>query len=73
MKHTVRLFNSVLDQIAEVTRDGDVMTVRVLTANGVELEGWTYDYIAEGFEPGFAKQEAEHQVKNFERLGFVRQ
>jgi len=56
-----------------VTRDGDVMTVRVLTANGVELEGWTYDYIAEGFEPGFAKQEAEHQVENFERIGFVRQ
>lgn len=73
MKNRVRLINSVLDQIAEVTRDGDVMTVRVLTANGVELEGWTYDYIAEGFEPGFAKQEAEHQVKNFERLGFVRQ
>ena len=73
MKHTVRLTNSDIEQTAEVIRDGEVVTVRVLMANGGEIAGWTYDYLAEGFEPGFAKQEAEYQVERFERVGFTRQ
>jgi len=73
MKHTVRLTNSDIEQTAEVIRDGEVVTVRVLIANGGEIAGWTYDYLAEGFEPGFAKQEAEYQVERFERVGFTRQ
>jgi hypothetical protein len=73
MKHTVRLTNSDIEQTAEVIRDGEVVTVRVLMANGGEIAGWTYDYLAEGFEPGFAKQEAEYQVERFERIGFTRQ
>jgi hypothetical protein len=68
----VTLTNAEENKTAEVILNGETLTVRVLLGNGEELTGWTYDYAAEGFEPGYAAEAADYEVAAFERLrGYV--
>ncbi|MFD3904110.1 hypothetical protein ACFXOL_01620 [Streptomyces californicus] len=65
------LTNAETKQTAEVTLKEEILTVRVLLSNGDELSGWTLDYLAEGFEPGYADEAAAYEVERFERNGYV--
>ncbi|QAX94744.1 hypothetical protein HOV12_gp48 [Streptomyces phage Lilbooboo] len=65
------LTNADLNQTAEVVLNGETLTVRVLLGSGDELTGWTFDYEADGFEPGYAADAAAYEVTRFERIGYV--
>ncbi|MEV0126378.1 hypothetical protein AB0I16_33340 [Streptomyces sp. NPDC050703] len=68
----VTLTNDEKNQTAEVILNGETLTVRILLADGEELTGWTYDYEAEGYEPGYASEVADYEVARLERLrGYV--
>ncbi|CAD80143.1 gp19.2 [Streptomyces phage phiBT1] len=65
------LTNAEKNQTAEVILNGETLTVRVLLSDGGELTGWTFDYEAEGFEPGYAADAASYEVARFERNGYT--
>lgn len=68
---TVKLTNADTNRTAEVTLNGETLTVRVLMGNSEELTGWTFDYAADGFEPGYAADAAAYEVSRFERIGYT--
>lgn len=68
---SVKLTNAEKNQTAEVVLNGETLTVRVLLGSGDELTGWTFDYEAEGFEPGYAADAAAYEVDRFERNGYT--
>jgi hypothetical protein len=68
---TVKLTNAEMNQTAEVSLEDETLTVRVLLSSGDELTGWTFDYAAEGFEPGYGADAAAYEVSRFERIGYT--
>ncbi|WP_328950450.1 hypothetical protein OG778_23765 [Streptomyces sp. NBC_00184] len=68
----MKLINAEENLTAEVTLNGQLLTVRTLLADGGELTGWNYDYAAEGFDPEYAAEAYAYEITRYERAGYAK-